>query len=91
MKKLSLAAAFAVVMIFLVGIPAPTLADPDILVTPMAYDYGEVEVGDSSTATITIDNFNGHPPVITAIGMSAGSSTDFNIATNRLDLSLQSP
>jgi len=82
MKKQSLIAIFGVVLIFVIGLSAPAHADSDILVTPLEYDFGEVEVDDSNITTITIDNFNGHPLVINDIAMASGSSLDFAIITD---------
>jgi len=79
MKKLNLAAIFAVVMIFTFGLTAPALADPIIEVVPMEHDFGDVEVGSSAATIITISNINGHDLIVTAIGSGAGSSTEFAI------------
>lgn len=56
-----------------------------IEVTPLEHDFGEIEVGESSSTTITISNYTGHPHTITAVAFSEGSSPDFSIATS-LDL-----
>ena len=83
MIKLKIAAISALMLTFVAGLSAPAYADPDILVTPLYYDFGKVEVGDSPVTTITIDNFNGHPLVITEISMADGSSADIFIASDQ--------
>ena len=56
MKKLSLAAIFAVFLIFVLGLSVPASAAPGITVSPEQYDFGEVEIGSSSSTQIEISN-----------------------------------
>ena len=56
MKRISLIAIFGVVLIFMSGLSAPALADPFIEVVPLDHDFGDVQVGSSSTAIITISS-----------------------------------
>jgi len=53
-----------------------------IEVTPLEYDFGEVEIGTSSSTVITIVNYTGHDHVITSIAFTEGSSPGFSLATN---------
>ena len=56
MKKLSLAVICAVVLVFVVGVFASALAAPGIVVIPDQYDFGEVEIGFSSSTQVEISN-----------------------------------
>jgi len=58
-----------------------------IEVYPLEVDFGEVEVGVSSRAVISIVNYTGHSHILTVIALSENSSPDFSIATE-LDLPL---
>ena len=58
-----------------------------IEVYPLEVDFGEVEVGASSRAVISIVNYTGHSHILTMIALSESSSPDFSIATE-LDLPL---
>jgi hypothetical protein len=53
-----------------------------IEVMPLEYDFGEVEIGTSSSTVITIVNYTGHPHIITSIAFAEGSSPDFSLATD---------
>jgi hypothetical protein len=53
-----------------------------IEVMPLEYDFGEVEVGTSSSTIITIMNYTGHSHIITSIAFTEGSSPDFSLATD---------
>ena len=61
-----------------------------IQVTPLAYDFGEVEVGSSSSTSITIFNDTGHSHTLTTVAFTPESSPDFSIAT-ALDLPMTLP
>ncbi len=61
-----------------------------IQVTPLTYDFGEVEIGTSSSTVITLFNDTGHSHTLTAVAFSPGSSPDFSIATP-LDLPMTLP
>jgi hypothetical protein len=58
----------------------------NIQVSPESYDFGDVELGSSSTTIVTITNPAGgvyeDPLLITDISFAAGSSGDFAITTN---------
>lgn len=54
---------------------------PDIDVSPAEYDFGEVELGTSSTVIITISNAGCGDLTVDSIEFAAGSSADFDIAT----------
>lgn len=62
-----------------------------IEVYPLEVDFGEVEVGSSSRAVVTIVNYTGHSHTLTVIALSEASSPDFSIATElELPLVLES-
>ena len=66
MKKQSLISIFVVTLMCLIGLSSHALADPFIEVVPMEHDFGDVDVGASSTTIITISNINGHELVISS-------------------------
>lgn len=78
MKKLSLAAICAVVLVFVVGVSTPVQADPIIEVVPLEHDFGDVQVGSSSTGMITISNIDGHDLEIGPVSLSGNA--DFYIS-----------
>ncbi len=84
MKKLNLIAIFGVVLIFVMGLSAPVLASPDplILVTPLELDFGEVDVGTTSSQEVLIKNINVYPLNVFSVGFASGSSQDFSVVTN---------
>ncbi len=67
----------------LAGIPLALAIE----VYPLEVDFGEVEVGASSRAVISIVNYTGHSHILTVIALSEDSSPDFSIFTV-LDLPL---
>jgi hypothetical protein len=77
MKRLSMAAICAVILIFVGGLSTPAQADPFIEVVPLDHDFGDVQVGSSSTAMITISNIDGHGLEIYPVTLSG--SADFAI------------
>lgn len=79
MKKLNLISAAGHILILILWLSAsvPAYADQVIVVAPMDYDFGDVEVGSSSTAIITISNFNGHALVVYSLSLLG--SADFSI------------
>lgn len=77
MKKVSLIATLAAIMMFAFGPTAPALADPYIVVSPMEHDFGDVELGSSSTTMITISNIDGHDLEIYSVSLEG--SADFAI------------
>ena len=78
MKRLSSIAIFGMVLVYMLGLSAPALADPFIEVVPLDHDFGDVQVGNSSTTMITISNFNGHDLEIISVSLSG--SADFSIS-----------
>lgn len=75
--KTKLLLALAVV----VAIPVGAMAHPDIKVTPTAYDFGDVEVGNSSTVIVNIANVGTHPLTIMIVAFNMGSSPDFSVTS----------
>jgi hypothetical protein len=63
----------------LVGFPVVGLALPEIEVLPPVYDFGNVEVGTSSTTIITIASVGGHPLELMTVWVKAESSPDFSV------------
>jgi hypothetical protein len=61
------------------GLSDPSLADPVIEVTPMMHDFGDVDVGTSSTTIITVSNVGGHPLIVDDISLDG--SSDFAITS----------
>jgi hypothetical protein len=62
---------------FVVGVSTSAQADPIIEVVPLDHDFGDVQVGSSSTTIITISNVNGHDLEIYSVTLSG--SADFAI------------
>ena len=60
-----------------------TVTEPigNIEVSPAEYDFGEVELGTSSTVIVTISNVGGADLTVETIAFEAGSSGDFAITT----------
>ena len=81
MKKLSLIAMFGIVLVFLLGLSAPALADPGVEVDPTEHDFGDVELGSSSSTIIEITNVGWQPQFIDEVSLQAGSSPDFSITS----------
>jgi hypothetical protein len=80
MKKSRLISAASIIFMIILSLSV-TSAAYAIEVTPLEHDFGEVEVGTSSSTIITIVNYTGHSHIITAIDFAEGSSTDFSLAT----------
>lgn len=81
MKALGrISASFVVVLSLL--LPSRTTPAHAVEVYPLAYDFGEVEIGTSSSTFISIVNYTGHSHILTRIAFCPGSSTDFSIATD---------
>jgi hypothetical protein len=80
MKKFRLISGSFVIVMTIFSLYATSLTYA-IEVTPLAYDFGEVEVGTSRSTIITIVNYTGHNHILTAIAFTQGSSTDFSLAT----------
>ena len=79
-KPRRISAAFLIFMTLLsLSVASPASS---IEVTPLAYDFGEVEVGTSSNTLITIVNYTGHAHIITEISFKEGSCPDFSLATD---------
>ncbi len=71
-------------LLFALSVTGPAHA---VEVIPLAYHFGVVEVGTSSSTIITLVNPTGHSHVLTVAAFVGGSSPDFSIATP-LDLPL---
>jgi len=92
MRNLRLMAVLSVIFVFVVGLSAPNKVSAAVEVTPMAYDFGTVEVGETSSTIITIKNiFVVQHEIISvfAVQMSSDSDSDFEIAVNPAPVSLQ--
>lgn len=63
--------------LILLALPLGVWADPLIEVAPLAYDFGDVQVGSASTAIISISNFDGHDLEIYSVTLDG--SADFAI------------
>lgn len=60
------------------------IPEPEIDVSPLAYDFGDVEVGKSSTVFITISNVGIGNLTVSDIAFVVGSSGDFAITASPL-------
>jgi hypothetical protein len=60
-------------------VTAATTKAPVIEVLPMVYDFGDVELGTSSTNIITISNVGEYALTVFDISFQPGSSSDFSI------------
>jgi hypothetical protein len=72
----------AIISMMVVLITTPTFivfADPSIEVSPLTYDFGNVEVGTSHIKSIKVTNVGGHHLMISSITFQSGSSLDFSI------------
>jgi pimeloyl-ACP methyl ester carboxylesterase len=56
-------------------------AEPDIDVSPSSYDFGNVEIGSSTTTYVSISNIGDGDLSIESLGFSSGSSSSFSITT----------
>jgi hypothetical protein len=65
---------------FLLLAPIGTaLAIPHIEVTPLSHDFGQLQLGDSATTIITIENIGNSAIEISSITFTAASSQDFQL------------
>ena len=64
--------------------PVPIPTKPDISVSPSSlfYDFGDVELGSTSTVLISISNEGDADLTLTNIGFQAGSSNEFSITSS---------
>ncbi len=91
MRKICLTGMLVTSLIF-AGHLTIAQANPDIEVIPLVIDFGEVEIGNSITDTITVNNIS---PVqqeilnLFAVQLSGDSDSDFTIITNPAPISLQ--
>lgn len=81
MKRLSLISVAITILFLMVVLSTPPLAYADIEIAPLEYNFGEVELGTSSTAIITISNSGSGLYYIDAVNFQAGSSSDFSITS----------
>ncbi len=86
MKRLRLRPAFVAMFILSGWIFAlmPVEADPGAEVDPVKHDFGDVKLGASSSAIITISNTGMDRFFISEIGFETGSSPDFSITSSVL-------
>jgi hypothetical protein len=52
----------------------------DIDVSPFSYDFGDVEIGASSTTVLTITNVGGYSLLVNDVAFSGGGNPDFSIS-----------
>jgi hypothetical protein len=86
MKRLRLRPAFVAMFILSGWIFAlmPVGADSGAEVDPAKYDFGDVKLGASTSAIITISNTGMDRFFISEIGFEAGSSPDYSITSSAL-------
>jgi hypothetical protein len=80
-RKLLLASA---VLLALAVLPASAIVIvdvPDIEVSPLEYNFGDVVLGSSATTTVTISNAGQGALVVSGIGLELGGSADFSIVS----------
>jgi len=56
-------------------------ACPDVEVTPVGHDFGDVEVGTSATTIATISNLGRANLTVSSMGFTTGSNSDFSITS----------
>ena len=66
-------------LVFVVGLSAPVQADPGLEVVPPEHNFGEVELGSSSSTIITIENNEFSLYYIDNVGLDSDGSADFSI------------
>jgi hypothetical protein len=60
---------------------APAQAAPDIEVLPLAHDFGDVEVGTSSTTIVTVENIGDDPLTVDSIVLNGSSNPAFAVTS----------
>lgn len=83
MCKLTLSVYVSILFITLITI-LPTYisyADQNIIVNPLSYNFGKVEIGITNTAFISISNMDGHLLEISDILFQSGGSSDFDFVS----------
>ena len=78
MKKLSIILVAILISILMLVPTTPALADSNLEVIPKEYDFGEVEVGSSSSTIVSIRNSWYGPVILDALSFEEGSSPDFS-------------
>lgn len=83
MKRLSLISVVTLISVFVAWLTAPIAvhADQLISVSPLAHNFGVVEVDSSPMVDITISNMDGHLLMVHDIHFMAGSDPEFIITT----------
>lgn len=61
-------------------------SEPDISIVPLAYDFGEVELGSSSTVFVSISNEGDANLTVNDISLQSGLCEDFSVALVSLPL-----
>jgi TolB protein len=54
---------------------------PDIDVSPLSYDFGDVELGDSSMTIVTVSNVGDVDITVSDISFEVGSSADYSVTS----------
>ncbi len=67
-----------VVLLLILALIKPAQA---VEVSPLSHHFGVVEVGTSSSTTVTLVNSTGHSHILTVVAFAPGSSPDFSVAT----------
>lgn len=80
MKIFKMILSVATILIFLPWLAAPALGDPEIDVSPQTHDFGNVMIGNASTAIINISNVGDQPLVLYSIDLQTGN-TDYSITS----------
>lgn len=84
MRKWNIGLVGSAVALFLVCIPLNVGANPDqyIRVTPLELNFGEVDVGMSSSLGVAIKNDNGHPLFVDSVTLVPGDGVDYTVDSN---------
>lgn len=69
------------VFVLILSIPLLVWPNPDIEVVPSEHDFGNVELGSSSSTIITVTNGGWGNLAIYKVSLQAGSSPDFSITS----------
>jgi len=63
------------------GNPPSEPAEPNIHVSPLSHDFGDVEIGSAKTMLVSITNTGDADLTVTSLDFQAGSSSDFSITS----------
>ena len=70
-----------VILLAWVAAPGSAGAGSDLIVSPLEHEFGEVELGSSSSTVITITNVGFLTITLEDIDLQSGSSPDFSITS----------